>query len=923
MIDQRSFARVKILFDRLCDLPGEARRAALDGSDEDAEVVAEVRRMLEKTAYPTARFERPVLDALAQVAIVPLQSGDTLGAWTLVEEIGEGGMGRIFRARRSDGHFEQVAAIKLLSGLPSHAALLYLTRERQILASLSHPHIARLLDGGSTPQGQPYLVMEYVDGKTIDRYCVEHDLSLTARLRLFLDVCAAVSFAHHQLVIHCDLKPSNILVTASGRPILLDFGVSRLLADAGGMATVPGASGTSVQTVPGAAYTPRYASPEQKSAGHLGAATDVYSLGMTLVDVLGATLDPDGRPNLRGIPAELAAVIAKTILPDAADRYASVDALADDIVRYLEHRPLLASKPSTRYIARKWLRRHWAGAGMSLLLLVVVSAFSWRMRVERDNALNAEHATRAVKDYMVSVFQGADPEISGQRDLPVSKLLDAGRDRLRAELADQPRTRADIAGILASVYQTIGQRDQASAMLTEAIALERGNDRPLALADLLYRQAFTTYDIEDFVAAEPGAREALELRERFAPDSLPQAASQQLLGLILSHQGKFQEAQALLTSALNRTMRLAGPQSVEAGRAHVDLSRHLFNADAPAEQVSDHADIAGRIFTQALGHDHYLHADALELSIAGLLQDRAYAKAIPMARELSERRAAIYGAISNQNGYGLHTYGATLRMAGRRLESIPVFEQCIDIQTRLDGNDTLSMVVPLIEMARARELMGDLERALNGFEAGWAMRARLSPDDLAGQNDVRHYVGQTLRLLGRFAEAEPHLAAVLAGRTADTETVPVRLFESQLELATLHRQRGQLDAAEGLLAAAAKLELGDDAWKIAYAEAEQAQIALLKGAEPQAARLFASARAHVEAGLGPAHPDTWLIRVDEAEWLARSGRAGEARALADQILRAAAPSIAPGGSWERRLTRLGGKAPPTVADDAGLNAESA
>ena len=894
MIDQRSFAHVKILFDRLCDLPEEARRAALDGSDENAEVIAEVRRMLEKTAYPTARFERPVRDALARVAIVPLQSGDTLGAWTLVEEIGEGGMGRIFRARRSDGHFEQVAAIKLLSGLPSHAALLYLTRERQILASLSHPHIARLLDGGSTPQGQPYLVMEYVDGQTIDRYCVEHVLSLNARLRMFLDVCAAVSFAHQQLVVHCDLKPSNILVNASGRPILLDFGVSRLLADAGSM-----------DAAPGAAYTPRYASPEQKSGGHLGTSTDVYSLGMTLVDVLGATLDPDGRPNLRGIPAELAAVITRTNRPDAADRYASVDALADDIVRYLEHRPLLASKPSASYIARKWLRRHWVGAGMSLLFLIVVSAFSWRMRIERDNALNAEHATRAVKDYMVSVFQGANPEISGQRDLPVSKLLDAGRDRLQAELADQPRTRADIAGILGSVYQTIGQRKQAAAMLSEAIALERGNDRPLALADLLYRQAFTTYDIEDFVAAEPGAREALQLRDRFAPDSLPQAASQQLLGLILSYQGKFKEAQALLTAALTQAVRLAGPESVEAGKAQLDLSRHLYTANAPWEQVSYHADIAGRIFAEALGRDHYLYADALELSIAALWRDHAYAKAIPMARELSERRAAIYGAISNQNGYGLHTYAATLRMAGRRLESIPVLEQCINIQTGLDGNDTLSMAVPLVEMALAREQMGDLERALTGFETGWAMRARLSPDDLEGQNDVRHYVGRTLRLLGRFAEAELHLEAVLAGRTANTETAPVHLFESQLELATLHRERGQLDPAERLLATAAKLELGDNAWKIAYVEVEEAQIALLKGNEPRAAKLFASAHTHVEAALGPDHPDTWLIRVDEAEWLARSGRVGEARALAGQILRAAAPSIAPGGSWERRLARLG------------------
>jgi len=202
------------------------------------------------------------------------------------------------------------------------------------------------------------------------------------------------------------------------------------------------------------------------------------------------------------------------------------------------------------------------------------------------------------------------------------------------------------------------------------------------------------------------------------------------------------------------------------------------------------------------------------------------------------------------------------------------------------------------------------------------MRKRLAPDDLLGLYEMRHYIGKTLRLLGRLDEAEPHLVAALAGRTAYAETTPRPLFQSQLELATLHRQRGRIDEAEVLLAAAAKIELGDDAWNIAYVEVEEAQIALLKGNEARAATHFASAHAHIEAALGPDHPDTWLIRVDEAEWLARSGRANEARNLADQILRAAAPSIAPGGSWERRLARIGGKAPPAVVGDAQTKAQT-
>ncbi|MBK8285991.1 MAG: serine/threonine protein kinase [Ahniella sp.] len=294
MLSPDQFARVKALFDQLCDLPAAEQRAALGRLQEDGEVLAELHLLLDKTMANVDHTVQPMLKVLAALAETPC-TGDVLGAWTLHEEIGQGGMGKVFLARRSDGQFDQLAAIKLLSGRPSAIEQRYLARERQILASLTHPNIARLYDGGSTPQGQPYLVMEYVQGLQIHRYCDQHGLSLAARLRLIIDVCAAVVYAHQQLIVHCDLKPGNILVTSDGRPVLLDFGVSRLVdaADWGG-STDDAVLNTNT-ALTGAAYPPRYASPEQKARGQVGTASDIYSLGLVLTELLDLEWPDDQR----------------------------------------------------------------------------------------------------------------------------------------------------------------------------------------------------------------------------------------------------------------------------------------------------------------------------------------------------------------------------------------------------------------------------------------------------------------------------------------------------------------------------------------------------------------------------------------------------------------------------------------------------
>jgi tetratricopeptide (TPR) repeat protein len=910
MTDPAQFAIVKELYAQVCDLPEAERLAALQAASSDAVVIAEVLKLC-AASRETERFAKPVLDALGRIGSPASQSGDVLGAWTLQDEIGQGGMGRVYRARRSDGHFEQVAAVKLLSGVASPSALAHLARERQILASLVHPNIARLLDGGATPQGQPFLVMEYVEGQPIDIFCRERGLDPAQILRLFIDICAAVSYAHQNLIIHCDLKPSNILVSRDGRPILLDFGISRLLGDAS--SETPSAGADAAAEAPSAiqssvAYTRLYASPEQIGFARVSTASDVYSLGVTLAEVLGVDVIESQPLALAGLPRDLAAIIERATQPKALQRYVSADALAADLLRYLGHLPVQARAPSLAYVGGRWLQRRWPWALAGVLFVAIVSMFYLRMRVERNNALQAERTALAVKDYMVSVFQGADPEVSGQRDLALSEVLSAGRVKLNTELGDQPQVRAELIAILAGVYLNIGKRDQAITLYQEAIALERGNARPHVLAKLLHKQAYAIYDLEDFPRAEPIAREALALHEQLAPESVELIDSLRLLGTILLYQDRREESLALLTRALQMAERVSGADSVQAARVHLDMGRFHVWLDGFPTAAIPHARKARAIFAQHYGTDHYLYVNALEALSVALGYTGGFDEGLPLARETSEKRIKLYGEISNQAGFALYAYADMLGRAGRRLEAIPVLERCLDIQARLDGSDKLAATIPLIRLGRVLLEAGVLDGTAERFERVIKVRMDVLKKADYQVTDARFYLGRVLRLRGELAAAEPLLTVALEANRASPSAY--QLVKTQLEMATLRRQQGRLDEASALLVAINRESYADAPWRAGFEDAEQAQIAAAKGDHATALRLYLQAEAQLASGLGPEHPDVWLQKLDRAELLVAMGEGQAARALATQIALKARTSIAPGGDWARRLQALGAQPAP-------------
>src|SRR6202795_1516972 len=420
--------------------------------------------------------------------------GDRIGPYRVLRTLGTGGMGEVYLAERADAQFEQQVAIKVVHGGALGSGMHYrLKQERQILAQLDHPNIAHLLDGGSLPDGRAYIVMEYVDGIAIDAYCDSNRLDVAARLTLFQTVCAAVHYAHQNLIVHRDLKPSNILVTATGVPKLLDFGIAKLLDE-----RQAGHHTVAVTHADIRVMTPDHASPEQVRGQAITTSSDVYVLGVLLYKLLAGTgpffiastrltdieraiceKDPSlpsqavntDHTEVRGI-AEARNTTAKrlrrtlrrdldnrgrmAIRKEPERRYGSSQQMAGDIQRYLEGKPVIASRDTMAYRSAKFVRRHWlpVAAGVSVVFLILAFATTTyvqslriaagRDRVAEQRAVAERERSRAeeVSSFLVNLFKLSDPQENRGNQVTARELLDSGAKRLRAGLQDQPATKA-------------------------------------------------------------------------------------------------------------------------------------------------------------------------------------------------------------------------------------------------------------------------------------------------------------------------------------------------------------------------------------------------------------------------------------------------------------------------------------------------
>ncbi|MET0230758.1 MAG: serine/threonine-protein kinase [Rhodanobacteraceae bacterium] len=911
-----SRSRAGELFAQAIDLPEPERAAWLAAvCANDAQTQAEVERLLRADALADAFLESPPALVAEAAPAAPV----AFGVHRIVRSLGVGGMGEVWLAERSDGEFEQRVAIKQLA-YPTPGLVQRFRQERQILARLEHPNIARLIDGGLDANGAPYLVMEYVEGMPITDYAREHALDVAGRLRLIVRVCAAVQYAHRNLVVHRDLKPSNIFVLADGTPKLLDFGIAKALA-----ATETAATQTAARLL-----TPGYAAPEQFMGGPITTATDVYALGVVLYELLTAT-----RPHViaRADPAAVAAALASDPLPpsaaivrdsahsrakrrllrgdldrivmtaiarDPARRYASAEAFAADLQRYLDGRPIAARGDAALYRVGKFIRRNrFAVAAGALVIATGIAATAISVRqAERANAQAAR--AQAARQFLVGVFEQASPEENRGRSMTAHELLEKGERQLASVRGGGPATRADLTGLIGGLYWDLGDYARAEPLLAEALALARADGVPDEVrARTLVTAAVVESERSRNDEARAHAEEALRYAARAgAPAASERADARRILARIMTEQGDVDLAETALRTLLADDLADAGPGSFAVaqdyallGHALDELSRYDEAVDAFGEALALDRALRGER-SAAAGQD--LGDLGVALSHKGdyVAAERTLGEALAIKREIygdmhRETLAARANLIMTGEKQGRYEEGLRARIAlyddavrvlgdthpdelaraqnmigldgimlGRPLEAEAALRASYALWQR--AGSEIDSAGPLGNLAFALRMQGRFGEAETALREAIAIERRHYAPSSEWLNQDRGFLGDLLRLQHRYAEALTELRDAIAA-------VGVSVSAADPVLAKLEAQLSEAELDAGFSARA--LETATHALEIARSALPARNIGL---AQP----LFALARANLVQE-----------RAEEAERLLREALAVRSPPLRDDDLR--------------------------------------
>ena len=620
---------VKEIFNAALDLPAAERPAFIEEECADDELRAEVEALLASADEAQSFIESPALTRVSHLVTAerqPSYIGRQIGAYKIEREIGKGGMGAVFLAARADDEFDKKVAIKLIKrGFDTDEIISRFRHERQILAALEHPNITRLIDGGSTGDGLPYLVMDYVEGLPLTKYCAVRQASLEERLDIFLKICAAVNYAHQNLIIHRDLKPSNILVSEDGTPKLLDFGIAKL--------TAPDSSATLGGTqMTLRVMTPEYASPEQVSGQTVTTASDIYSLGVVLYELLTGqrpfrirtnsaeeisriitdtaptrpseaslrrkgerekgrkgerefseqkTISPS--PLLPFSPSQLRGDLDNIILmamrKEPERRYSSVEQFAEDIRRYLGGLPVIAREDSFGYRAGKFVMRNKAGvaAGLGIALSLVggLIATSRQAKIagrQRDRALRETEKAERINQFLQKMLGSADPREQG-KDVKVIEVLGEAAKRIENDFADQPEITADLHTTIGTTYLNLGLHESAEPHLKKALDirldyLPRRNPEVAASLNNFGRLCQMKGDLN---TAETYFTEALETFRRLRKnDEIAEVLDN--LGYVFALKGRYRKAVAAHSEELEIRRALYGEHHPKIAKTLVSLA---------------------------------------------------------------------------------------------------------------------------------------------------------------------------------------------------------------------------------------------------------------------------------------------------------------------------------------------------------------
>lgn len=892
-IDKSRWQALSPLLDDLLDSEPEIReRKLMDLAARDPEIAAQLRELLVGHAeVAQAGFlEQTLLNPANKAGL----EGQVVDRYTLDRQIGEGGMGSVWLAHRSDGRYEGQVAIKFLS-LPSigSAGRQRFEREGHVLARLKHPNIAHLLDAGVTGSGQPYLVLEYVQGEPIDTWCTTHDLPVEARIELFLQVLAAVTHAHGKLILHRDLKPSNILVSADGRVKLLDFGIAKLLEDE----RAP-AKPTEMTLMAGRAFTLDYASPEQIEGDEVTTASDVYSLGVLLYVILtdqhptagdsttpaerlravvdtepkrasvmvSRTKNHTGDPGAlleraRELRGDLDNIVAKALKKNPQERYATADAFAQDLQRYLHNEPVSARPDSLPYRARKFVVRNaWPVAATAIVMLAVIAAAIVSIQQareatrQRDRALALSARNVAVVDFVTSMLTEAAPD---DQPIRISELLDRSQQIMMTAETD-PEHQAATLDMLGEYYLSGGHPAKAQPLLERALDLMKSSSDAALRGTILCNRghALSLLNERDGAIAE--------LDKGIASSSVDPLASSRCLQKRAFVAQNFNDA----ANALKYT------QLAQAALA-----------DYPAARPDQHASL-----TADLAYAHYLAGHTAEA-------DRYYAQALAEYERLGRGTSPV--TFSLRNNWGIASYAAgdtqralenydealriakqrdpdgdppTYLLANRALalsslarypEALDAFAVALDVSRRT--NNVGSELHALVNTAGTYLQMGDPDRAAALLADIDKKFGGQIPQDSVPATTIRYIRGRIAAVKGDLTQADALLTQTI--EFFDQRQMAIAPVTRALNArADVKLKRGDVEAARAdaqrALAISRTLQDAKPYSSLTGLSLVQlAEVESVAGDRRKSQAAAQEALTHLAQSLGPEHPDAIRARA--------------------------------------------------------------
>jgi eukaryotic-like serine/threonine-protein kinase len=897
MIPRARWQRIQSLFDELIDT-GENERAAhlARACGDDVELRSSVESLLKSDARRGDILKHAIGEA-AEALLEAHQDrliGTRIGAYRVVSILGHGGMSTVYRGERDDSQYKQTVAIKVLQHATLHPRLRNrLHSERHILATLDHPSIARLIDSGDLEDGTPYLVMEHVDGVSIDAYCDSRTLFVRERIELFIQVCAAVQYAHRNLVVHRDIKPSNIFVTEEGAPKLLDFGIAKLLAPESLSHTLP------VTRLQERILTPENAAPEQVLGRPITTATDIYALGVLLYQLLtgrspyrllsysqlqlerAICMDDPVRPShmvmakLNGekdadrsrisdrrglspqrlrtrLSGDLDAIVAMAMRKEPDRRYPSVEALADDLNRHLLGQPVRARHGDWRYNAAKFMRRHLlavgAAAAVFLGLALFAGAMLWenrRIEMARDATAQERDRAQQVSAFLVDVFSQADPFNAQGKEPTAKDLLDRGAEKISGNSTLQPEVRAQLLESIGLAYRRQGFSERAIPLFEQAVAIRR-QERPLDdghVAVALANLARALTDAGHLISAEGYLDQAVSLSERGGSSHAVETAD------ILAQYGIFA----------------------------------LYAKSDPA-RASELLGKALNIYRSAIGNQN----QQVAVTLVGLADAAVWMSDYPLAERYEREALGIFRETVSRNhpdnAVALETLGSILTQRGKYAEAEQVLDEALQIERTVFGFDYPRIAQIEADLGTLYEREGDLARAITSTESA----LQITRDRLGAKHYMTGYYTDSLANL--YLKANDLTTAEADARQAlaiYAQSLPAR----HLYVASTHQllgevllRRGSLAAAEAEIRTAVDMNValaGADSWRSARSAASLGWALIKRDKAAEGEPMLVAARTKLLATVGAQHPATQQATERLAEYYRAHHRdADAARVLA-------------------------------------------